>query len=88
MRTAFHISKQSLHTVIWMMVTWHFLTLAFFQEPLATILALANGEEYGRVFIEGFVDQTLKPYTSLQPTEAGEPVQWTLERTREWEKRL
>ena len=39
------------------MVTWHFLTHAF-QEPLATILVLANGEEHGRVFVEGFVDQT------------------------------
>lgn len=33
------------------------------------------------VFIEGFVDQTW-PYTSLEPTEAGEPVQWTLEELR------
>lgn len=87
MRTAFHIAKQSLHTVIWMMVTWH-LTLAFFQEPLATILALANGEEYGRVFIKVLWTR-LRSHTHLfQPTEAGEPVQWTLERTREWEKRL
>ena len=45
MRTHFHMAKQSLHTVIWLLVTWNFLTHAF-QKPLATIIALANGEDH------------------------------------------